>query len=231
MNAIELTQRAVEDHALFKRAGQQLEAMLPDREAAQLLVTAFRAGIAPGWLAAYLLGCNGHEVGYYPVREILFARLGQLSESYAGVAIAKIGGAKAYGDLRNILLTAHSGKARRGAAYGIVHLKIPTAVDDFLDAYRRKLLPRGDTARHIANSRPANAWLLSLLESTEDSDQRLGLKAVFNLLASSSDIEPHDVQVARGVLWLIESGGVKSHEIAKDKLLAWSKAICGGSAG
>jgi hypothetical protein len=60
----ELVATALADHARFKHVAVELERRMPDADAADALVEAYRANEAPPWLAVHLLGCIGHEVGY-----------------------------------------------------------------------------------------------------------------------------------------------------------------------
>src|SRR5262245_8536078 len=92
----ELIAKAVANHAFFKDVASELERLPPSRAAADAMANAFLAGTAPAWLTAHLLGCVRDKSSYALVREILLSAPGLLAESYAGPALARIGGASAF---------------------------------------------------------------------------------------------------------------------------------------
>ncbi|WP_437607670.1 hypothetical protein WMF20_43370 [Sorangium sp. So ce834] len=129
-----LVAAALADHARFKHVAAELGRRAPDADAAGALVDAYRAGEAPPWLVAHLLGCIGHEVGYALVREILLSAPGMLAESYAGPALAKILGEHALSDLCMLLRDAPKQASREGAAYGLARFRSPSAEAALLEA-------------------------------------------------------------------------------------------------
>lgn len=70
--------------------------------AARAVINAYQEQRAEPWLAAYLLGCIGHEVGYHIVRKLLLEGTPSAS-GYVGKAMAALGGRRAADDLVNIL--------------------------------------------------------------------------------------------------------------------------------
>jgi len=126
--ALNSVKKAIANHAYFKIASRDLEKLAPDAAATQALIEAFRGRSAPAWLVAHLLGCNGHDDGYALVREILLSAPGLLAESYAGVALTKIRGNRAFDDLASLLTEAPHKASREGAAYGLRELGGPVAI-------------------------------------------------------------------------------------------------------
>ncbi|MEO0531619.1 MAG: hypothetical protein AAF266_13750 [Planctomycetota bacterium] len=222
MTPVELVNNAVTERLSFKKAGQRLEQLAPDADAARTLVAAYEQGHAEPWMTAYLLGCIGHEAGYDTTREILIGGHRQLSESYAGVALALIGGAAAYDDLRSVVFSDAEGKIRRGAAYGMVKLKPPSVFDDLLDAHDQKLLPRSDVASHLSKCGISDGQLLQLLNQGEPR-QRLALGVVSSLNYEGCPHPMPGQEVAAAVLRVFQAGTAKTHRLVRQKLLKWAE--------
>ena len=177
-DAVELVESAISNHGCFKKAAQHLDALPSDPAAVEVLLGAFRIGDAPPWLTAHLLGCIGHKSGYAAAREILFAAPGMLAESYAGVALAKIGGRSALDDLTGIIREAPKRVSREGAAYGLGHLASRQAVVVLLAACREELIG-WDTAGGILATLPITAAeAIALLRSDDPRDVRLGTEVI-----------------------------------------------------
>ncbi|XXX82471.1 hypothetical protein WMF30_27330 [Sorangium sp. So ce134] len=174
-----LVATALTDHGRFKHVAAELERRAPDADAASAVEQAYRAGEAPPWLAAYLLGCIGHEVGYATVREVLLTAPGLLAESYAGPALAKILGERALPDLCALLRDAPKQASREGAAYGLGHLKSPRAEEALLEAVTTGRI-RWHTAAGILARIPIAARRLGeLLRSSETVQLRLATEIVW----------------------------------------------------
>src|SRR5262245_32670282 len=71
----------------WKSAGLALEARPPDAACARAIMAAYRSGRCEAWMAAWLLGANGHPDGYATALAILQSGAGKGSESYAGIAL------------------------------------------------------------------------------------------------------------------------------------------------
>jgi hypothetical protein len=84
----ELLVAVLERQGLMKKAGRILAARPPNDTGARFLLAQYKKGDCPPWLAAYLLGCVRHELGYATVLQILLDAPGLCAESYAGVALA-----------------------------------------------------------------------------------------------------------------------------------------------
>ena len=190
MTAIELVDKAVQNRTCFKIVSPKLEALPPDKTAANKLISAYRAGKSPPWLTAHLLGCVGHSVGYATAKQILLDGPGQSAESYAGVAMAKIRGTESYADLREILANGEQPKMRRGAAHGLAHRREPDVIPTFIEGYAAKRLPLNDVSWHVAHCGPDDSVLISLLKSSDSRLQRLGCKTVETLLWSDGGFSP-----------------------------------------
>ncbi|HVK63645.1 MAG TPA: hypothetical protein VM694_04185 [Polyangium sp.] len=170
---------AIADRGQFKHVAAELERRTPDADAASALVEAYRAEEAPPWLAAHLLGCIGHELGYATVREILLRAPGLLAESYAGPALAKILGERALPDLCALLRDAPKQVSREGAAYGLGHLGSPSAEAAVLEAVTTGCI-RWQTAASILARLPiAPRHLCGLLRSGEMDPWRLATEIVW----------------------------------------------------
>lgn len=130
----ELIDRAIRSEVSFKLVGIHLDDQTPDEDAARHLIAEHDSGAAQPWLAAYLLGCIGHDVGYDTEMRILEESPGLGAESYAGVAMVKIRGERAFDDLLQLMSDAPQRRGREGAAYGLLRIGSPRAAHAVLDA-------------------------------------------------------------------------------------------------
>lgn len=180
----ELVDKALSDHSLFKAVGAELERRDSDEGAVQRLISAFRDGQAPAWLTAHLLGCMGHDIGYDTVFEILRSAPGLLAESYAGPALVKIRGARAFDDLRRLLNGAPKRRSREGAAWGLARLPSRDSADSLFDAAQLGLIGY-QTAASVLASLPVDASRVRELLSREDpSAARLATEILWVALTS-----------------------------------------------
>jgi hypothetical protein len=226
MNAEELVKSVIENHRLFKRVGRELEALPPDEHAARQLLHAYQEGTVEPWLTAYLLGCIGHTSGYDTAKAILLDHPGLLAESYAGVAMARMAGRDAHDDLRSIMLNHEHPKTRRGAAYGLAHLREPTAIGDFIEAYTRsQLRPRREVASHIAECRPSDSLLIALLKSPDVSLQKLGLAVVEVLLRKGCGFTSPGPEVAECILSLLNADALPAKAAMLATLREWLNTV------
>jgi HEAT repeat protein len=182
--SVELVIGAMTRTLSFKAAAVALERLPPDEEAAATVVAAYQQGRVDPWLAALLIGAIRHEHGYPTALAILRRGAGQLSESYAGPAMAKIRGVEAFDDLAAVLR--EPGLERRvyeGAAYGLGQVADPRALPLVIDACMQERVGM-DTAGAIAADCASEAALLGYLASPEPRYQRLALHAFFFWSAS-----------------------------------------------
>jgi hypothetical protein len=188
--ATELVRRVVANHASFKDSAKRLAALPPDPEAVDILLNAFNGGEAPPWLTALLLGQIGHASGYDVVRRILLTAPELLAESYAGVALARIGGPAVLDDLVNLMRNALKLKSREGAAYGLGHLGTPEAIHPVLLATRETLI-RSSTGASILAKLPVRVDdAIGLLASPNARDPENATELIAWRVASSSHTGP-----------------------------------------
>lgn len=152
-SALELVRYALHDPANFKQVDTVLAQRMPDPAAAKLLIAAFEAGTAPAWLVAYLLGRIGAACGYATARAIVLAAPGQLAESYAAVAMVRIRGAQAFGDLAELLNTAPQRTSREAAASGLAEFGSAEAAALILTASQAQTI-RAHIARRLLTPTP-----------------------------------------------------------------------------
>jgi hypothetical protein len=183
----EIVERVVALHLLFKKAGEVFQEREPDDAAGVVLVQAYRGGVAPAWMTAYLLGCLRAECGYGTVREILLAAPGLLAESYAGVAMARIRGARARGELVTLMCSAEHLRSREGAAYGVGERRDPALVPVVYDAFHSGRVRKRTAAAIIRNLGVSTATVTAWLRSTDERDRSLGVETAFFMEGIKSD--------------------------------------------
>ena len=120
----ELVSAVLDRPSLMKKVGPVLEKRPPSEAGARLIVSRYQVEKCPPWLAAYLLGCIGHELGYDAVMHVLMVAPGSLAESYAGFALVQIDPVRASVDLLHVLEEAPHHKSRAGAASGLGQLPL-----------------------------------------------------------------------------------------------------------
>lgn len=152
-SALELVRYALNDPAKFKLVDAVLAERAPDPAAAELLIAAFEAGMAPAWLVAYLLGRIGADCGYATARMIVLAAPGQLAESCAAVAMVRIRRARAFADLAELLNTAPQRASREAAASGLAELGSAEAAALILAASQAQTI-RANIARRLLTPTP-----------------------------------------------------------------------------
>lgn len=222
MSAIDLVDAVIEDRKSFKKAGRELESLPPDPEAVDRLITAYRDGKTPGWLAVYLLGCVGHTNGYETAMSILLSNEGK---SYAGVALAKIDRLRAFPDLRQVILRGQHQKVRSDAAYGLAAYRSEEAIDVFLKAHDGgRLLPLNQVAYHVAECRPTDATVSRLLRSPNARKQKLAFAVIEWLVADNSQLPQPGREIAALVQDLLHEPGIVMSAQRRERLSAWSSA-------
>ncbi len=179
---MELVDAAIKRKQSFKRVGIRLEELEADEHAAQRLISAFEDQECPAWLTAFLLGCIGHDSGYCTVKQILTTYDALSSQSYAGVAMAKIRGLEAYDDLRDVLFGDYTKRVYRAASYGLVRTSAPQLFGDLLAAYDRGHLLRSHVSFQIAQCEPPDEWLLTLLHSENLNHRKMVCSVIESML-------------------------------------------------
>lgn len=183
----EIVEHVAAHHLLFKKAGEVFQERPPDDVAGLALVQAYRRGVAPAWMAAFLLGCLRAECGYETVREILLAAPGLLAESYAGVAMVRIRGPRARGDLVALMSSAAHLRSREGAAWGVGELRDLALVPVVYDAFRSGHLRKNTTASVIRNMKVSTEMVTTWLRSTDERDRSLGVEIASFMQEIKSD--------------------------------------------
>jgi len=114
--SVTLVERAIDSVASFKHVQLVLAERPPDSEASEWLIAAYRSERAEPWLTAVLLRALRVPASLPVAREILARAHGLLSESYAGQAIARIGGDAARRALLEMLRPPHHRRTRGARA-------------------------------------------------------------------------------------------------------------------
>ncbi|PHS01140.1 MAG: hypothetical protein COA78_22960 [Blastopirellula sp.] len=221
MDAVTLVDAAIEDRVSFKKVGLRLDDLVPDEQAAKHLIAAFHRHRCEPWLTAYLLGCNGHHVGYETAKTILLSNAGSSSESYAGVAMAKILGLAAYDDLRQIIFGDHPQKVREGAVYGLVDNSSPQLLNDLFTAFKEQRLSRSGVGSNIAKCNPTDDWLLEQLHSENVQVQKLACAIIDFMLRPNLTSRIPGNQVANSVQDLLNDQEFSIMQSRRENLLAW----------
>lgn len=189
MSALDLVRAAIAWQPNVKVASDALVFRSPDSAAAEYLVAAFARGEVPPWMTAHLLGQLRAAGGYDTVRGILLAAPGQLAESYAGTALARIRGMEALPDLVEVLNNAPVARSREGAAFGLGVVGTPAAADAIFDAAAAGHL-RVRTAAYVLGGMPVDqARVADALLSGNERLVRLGTETVWSI-ASTADRRP-----------------------------------------
>lgn len=203
LSSEDLVERAVADHLFFKKAAFELAHRPPSTTAAQRLMAAFGCAAAPPWLTAHLLGCIRDETGYETAREILLQAPGQLAESYAGVALARIRGTRAFDDLCQILRSAPQQRSREGAASGLARLPSTNAATVILEVALLNRIRYTVSAFTLAELRLDPAMVNDLLTTGDRRAIRLGSEIVWQFVLDSRARPSTDVSN-----WLDEAQAV-----------------------
>lgn len=236
LDDVALVSVAVDDDVQFKRVVAELETRPASEAAARRVVEAYRDGEAAPWLTAVLLGTCRHELGYSVAREILLAAPGQLAESYAGPALARIRGEQALEDLSVLMMTAPKQVSREGAAYGLEALGGTPAKAAILEAGLARQI-RWQTAGWILGKMdPDEGLLLDLLASADSVHLGLGTELLWScsrLRGLPEDEQPALVrqpsaELLRAVEAVLEDINVRMSPLKRDDLRAWAAGRRGG---
>ncbi|QDT30680.1 hypothetical protein Enr10x_60480 [Gimesia panareensis] len=226
LDAIALVDAAIRNTGIFKQVGLRLEKMAPDEQAAKNLIAAFHDKRCAPWCTAFLLGCIGHPAGYQTAKDILLSQAGQLSESYAGVAMAQMRGVEAYDDLHQILLSDqnYERSVREGAAYGMAHVAATELPDDFLAAYDLERLSLSIVSWEAAKCEPQDEWLLSVFNGNKPRHNQLFCAIVAYMVSSNSNPCFPGNQIAAAVQTLLKDESLFIPRRRRNQLQTWLEA-------
>jgi hypothetical protein len=183
----ELVALAVERHHHFKEVVLELRSRPPDPDATAAVLAAWAAGAAPPWLTAVLLGAARDPAGYSAALQILRSAPGSLAESYAAAAMVHIRGEAARSDLIDILESDVRGRARKGAALGLVQVADANAAMAVLAARRRRQLGTSSAAAVLARVPEAEELIVGLLREAEPLAVQVALEAAMELTAAPGE--------------------------------------------
>ena len=205
-SSLELVEAAIAGTG-WKSAGLALEARVPDAACAHAIMTAYRSGRCEAWMAAWLLGANGHPDGYETVLAILRSGAGKGSESYAGVALAKMRGDDALPDLVAILDEPHHARwVHEGAAFGLGEIRDPRALEALLAAVDRGRV-RESKAGFIAHEHGVTPIrLLAWLRGDDATRREIAAWAVLHWSANTAVAGPIPEDICRVLLGHIKAG-------------------------
>lgn len=207
LTGAQLVEMVRDDDSFFKRVGAELQRRPPDPHAAGALIAAYREGRTPPWLTAYLLVCLRAPRGYDVAREILLAAPRLLAESYAGPAMARIGGAAAQDDLEHLMMTAPHLRSREGAAGGLGVLELPGTASVMLRALQARRVRAQTVASIVARLPDALPVALDWFSSADETLEALAFDVAFSLTARTT-FEP-DTQLAWAIRRALDGGRVK----------------------
>jgi hypothetical protein len=190
LDAPDLVKHAVREHLSFKHVVDELKKRPPSKAAAEAVIEAYRRGDAPPWLAAVLLGKCRDRVGYATAREILLSAPREGAESYAGVALAEMGGPDALDDLKALMISAPDRKSREGAAYGLEALALPEAGPAILEAVLAGKIKWDTGGRILGSTFPGEGVVLGLLRSGDMHQVRLATDIVESCVSSARSNDP-----------------------------------------
>lgn len=231
--AVEWVHSVLSDISNFKKAGRELEQLLPDEAAARAVIQAYQEQRAEPWLAAFLLGCIRHDVGYDIVRTILLEGTPSASD-YAGKAMAAIGGRRAAGDLVDILNATTSWRIRQAAIFGLEDLDYKPAVPFLIEAYSRGHLGPSPHVSKLVAEAVTEQMLLAWLGSDNENDAKLACKVIEYRLQRLMTPDGHLVnsddgsrrlpgrEVAAAVADLLEAGRISMRPGTVVLLRNWS---------
>ena len=221
MTTTSLVEAAINNLRPWKKVGAELTALPPDAPEAQSLILAYRDGSCEPWLAAYLLGCIGAPVGYETAHEILISDAGSLSGSYASVAMALMRDHDAYPDLLEILNADHRRRVRHDAVHGMAELSPPQLMDDLFNAHRAGRISRRVASWEIAYCEPPDDWLITLLESEEINDRKLGCAVIDAMLRDNTPMPNPGFSVTAPVKLCLEDSEHTMTLSRRKHLLEW----------
>jgi hypothetical protein len=218
MSSRDLVLCTLAHHASCGPVGEILQRREPDDQTARVVVEAYEAGRAPAWLTAYLLGCLRGRVTYALVRGLLESAPGLSAEVYAGVAMARIAGMGARGDLLDLMRHGQHRRSREGAAYGLGELRDPTVAPSLVAALREGRIERLCAGSVIASLRVPGAELAAWLRSPDEVERTAAIDAVFHLSAQLGGLR--DAPLARAAREALRAGTVRLSPSTREMLEA-----------
>jgi hypothetical protein len=221
MKTTSLVEAAINYRRSWKQVGADLTDLPPDNTAANSVVLAYREGSCEPWMAAYLLGCIGAPEGYEAAREILVSDCGSLSGSYASVAMAQMRADGAYPDLLEILTVDDNNRVRNDAVYGMARLSPPQLMNDLRDAHGAGRISRRSASWHIAYCEPSDEWLVSLLNSKEIDDRKLGCAVIDAMVRENTPMRCPGLTVTEPVKLCLEASEHTMTRKRRERLLQW----------
>jgi hypothetical protein len=185
--SVDLVRLAIEQPKHVRLIGMVLRGRTPKEAPAAMIAGARERGDLDAQRACELLGCVGHAAGYDTVRALLFTSDETEACAAAGVAAARILGARAEADLLLALHAAPERAGREGAALGLMEIDTEDAAASIVEAGRTGRI-RARVAVRCAARLPFDADLwLELLESSEGKDRRYATELVYELLVSNGE--------------------------------------------
>lgn len=231
LDDVALVSHAIANELVFKRVHTELEARPASEAAARQMIDAYRRGEVAPWLTAALLGACRHAEGYDTLREILLAAPGQLAESYAGPAMARVRGEAALDDLLDLIMTAPKRISREGAAYGLQLFNTPDARVSVLEATRAKQIRRRTGAWILGKMEPDEGLVLELLRSPGEMGVGLGTEVLWSCIkavvvgtpeAEQPALAMHpSAELRRVVADVLNDTTTRMHPRKREDLRAW----------
>lgn len=178
----ELVRLALEEPRRARLVAMALAGQTPKEPPAGMLIAALDAGSLAPELVAELLGAVGHRSGYRTVRAMLFdPELGPAA-SPAGVAMARIIGREAVGDLSLALRAAPTREGREGGAMGLAELGDPGGAAAIAEAGADGRIRARVVARCVARMPfDPDEWLLRLAAERPE-ERRLATEVIYVLV-------------------------------------------------
>jgi len=226
METCSLIDAAISGDRPWKQIGDKLSKLPADSDGAQRLVIAYRDGSCEPWMTAFLLGCVGDATGYETAQEILVSDAGSLSGSYASVAMAKMRDLEAYPDLLKILNVDHRRRVRNDAVYGMATLSPPHLLDDLYNAFSEGRLSRQFASWRIAYCEPSDDWLVTVLNSNEINDRKLGCAVIDAMLRDNTPMPNPGFSVTAPVKLCLEASEHTMSSSRRKLLLEWIEQAC-----
>lgn len=223
----ELLLLAIQDHARFKDVGRIFLSRDNDDVAAFELISAYGRGAVPPWLAAYLLGCLRARIGYSVVLGILEGdgRLG--SESYAGVALCRIAGADAEGDLIRVMFAGIGRRNREGALAGLALLGSPTLVPAIVGAARDRRISVSAAGRAIVRLQVPPTDLAAWTDGVDELLRNIAIEAAHDVLVSHRGDRAESCALARSLEVVLTDRTVKIAPRLRERLAGRVREVLG----
>jgi len=212
-----LVDLAVRENHRVVEVAEELERRAPDREAFEAIRRAYESRAMAPWMAALLLGRARVEAGYAQVRAILLEAPGLLAESYAGVALARIGGEPAFDDLAKLMMEAPRKASREGAADGLGSLRRAGTAALVLRAAREGRIRPETAASAVGDTPDARLAMKEWLGGDDTLAVRIATYAVAGWLARENAVV--SLELVRAFEATVRSGRVKQSPSTREHRL------------